>query len=121
MNKLFSTFVIALLALSASAQTDTTKTQALDSIHRAAFLEWKKNNETKQQTNETIANEKLNAALADVNGTKVLVFDAYPKAQFSDDITKLKNLEEFTCLKCRQLNLDVLFDQLAKLPKPASA
>lgn len=116
MTKLFSSLTILLLAFTVSAQSDTSKT-VLDSIHRQAFLEWKQNNEAKQKTNEAIAADKLNAAVADINNTRVLVFDEYPKAQFSDDLTRLKNLEEFSCLKCKQLNLDILFDQLAKLPK----
>lgn len=120
MTKLLTSIFLLCLTLGVSAQTavDTTKKNpALDSIHRQAFLEWKQNNEAKQKSDEAIANEKLNAAVADVNNTKSIAFDAYPKSQLNDDITKLKNLEEFSCTKCKELNLDVLFDQLAKLPK----
>ena len=88
-----------------------------DSITKNLFQQYKADNAGNQQSAEAIANKTIEDALANVNGTTVLNFSNYPKAEFSKDITKLKNVEEFTCTKSKSLDLFALFDQLAQLPK----
>ena len=88
-----------------------------DSITKVLFEKYKADNAGNQQTEEVAANKTIEDALKNISGTTSLTFNGYPKATFSDDITKFKNLEEFTCTRCKALDLYKLFDQLAHLPK----
>jgi Leucine-rich repeat (LRR) protein len=88
-----------------------------DSITKGLFQKYKEDNANNQQTEEVEANKTIEDALKNVSGTTSLTFSNYPKAQFSDDITKFKNLEEFTCTRSKALDLYKLFDQLEKLPR----
>ena len=90
---------------------------AQDSITKYLFDKYKMANADNQNSAEAEANRTIEDALKNVDGTKSLSFSNYPKATFSNDITKLKNLEEFTCTRSKSLDLYALFDQLEKLPK----
>ena len=88
-----------------------------DSINKQLFEKYKEGTETVQKTEEAEVNRILDEALKNVSGTTKLAFTSFPKIQLSNDLTKFKNLEEFTCLRCKSLDLNTLFDQLAQLPK----
>ena len=90
---------------------------AKDSINKLILLEFQEARKAAETTDEANANQIIEDALKDINGTTRLNFIAYPKAQFTDAIAQLKNVEEFSCQRCRQLELNALFTQLAKLPK----
>ena len=90
---------------------------AQDSITKVLFEKYKAGNAGNQQTAEEEANASIESALKNVDGTKSLSFSNYPKSTFSNDITKFKNLEEFTCTRSKAVDLFALFDQLAQLPK----
>ena len=91
--------------------------RAKDSITKVLFDKYKADNAGNQQAEEVAANRTIEDALKNVNGTTSLSFSNYPKALFSNDITKFKNLEEFTCTRSKALDLFKLFEQLEQLPK----
>jgi len=90
---------------------------AKDSITKQLFEKYKADSKANQQGAEAEANKTIAEALGNVNATTSVSFSNYPKTEFSNDITRLKNVEEFTCTKSKALDLSALFDQLAQLPK----
>ena len=131
MKKSLSVLIAVLLALILFAQNEPGKItnpftaddwnkldqHKKDSITKVLFEKYKADSKADQQSEEAVANRTIEEALANVNGTKALAFNNYPKAEFNNDITKLKNIEEFTCTRSKSLDLYALFEQLAQMPK----
>ncbi len=88
-----------------------------DSINKELLQKFEAAKKETANTEEANANQLIDEALKNSSGTTSLTIANFPKTQLREDITKLKNLEEFSCLKCRQLDLNTLFNQLAQLPK----
>jgi len=90
---------------------------AKDSITKVLFEKYKADNAGNRKTDEVEANRIITEALKNIAGTTSLTFSNYPDAQFSDDLMRFTNLEEFTCTRSKGLDLYKLFDQLSHLPK----
>lgn len=88
-----------------------------DSINKDIFEKFSEAKQAAASINETNANNIIAAALKNIEATTTLNFTNFPKPQLSNEITKFKNLEEFSCTGCRTLDLNYLFTQLAQLPK----
>jgi Leucine-rich repeat (LRR) protein len=101
----------------AQVASDTTKPFVLDSLHKIALEEFKKATEAREKSDVAINNAIIDEALKNADNTTRLVLNNYPASKVKDDILRLKNLEEFTCVKCRGLDLAALFNQLAQLHK----
>ena len=127
MKKRIIFFAAILFSLAASSQTtpksfvqedwDKLSQASKDSINKILLQKFEEAKKATASVDEENANKIIDNALQNVNGTTVLSFTSFPKAQLREDITKLKNVEEFTCTKCRALDLNILCNQLAQLPK----
>ncbi len=96
---------------------DKLSTHEKDSITKYIFEQYKQGAAANQNSETEEANTTITEALKNLNGTRSLHFILYPKANFSSDLTKFKNLEEFSCERCKALDLTALFNQLSQLPK----
>ncbi len=88
-----------------------------DSISNGIFLKYAEEVRAAQKKETAEADKTIEEASKNVNGTTSLRFTAFPKAQFDNEILKFKNLEEFSCEKCKALDLINLINQLAKFSK----
>src|SRR3954465_4909401 len=109
MSKLFLAVFVLVLSFQSFAQNkpDASFTQedwdklsqsAKDSINKVLLKKFEEARKASQTVEEENANRIINEALQNANGTTSLTITSFPKAQLRDDITKLKNLEEFACL-----------------------
>ena len=118
-------FLIPLFLFSQKANTnsftqedwDKLSQQQKDSINKMLLTKFEEAKKAASNTDEENAKNSINEALKNIDGTASLTLTSFPKAQLPEEIVKLKNLEEFACIKCRQLDLNLLFNQLAQLPK----
>lgn len=129
LNRIVFSFIFSIVMLSCFAQAkpvDKSFTQedwdklsqpTKDSINKVLLKKFEEAKRDAETTDETNANQIIDDALKNINSTTSLTLNAFPKTQLRDDITKLKNVEEFTCTKCRALDLTVLFNQLSSMPK----
>ncbi len=88
-----------------------------DSINKAI----RKKFEAAKLNNEAIAENNAEGIIADALrdrlGTKSLTFTDYPRTYLPKEFMEFLNLEEFTCLKCTELDLNILFNQLYPMSK----
>lgn len=80
------------------------------------YKEWKEAQTAQEKKEMESAQARIDAALADP-GTTTLDLSYYPGTEIDPRIASLKRLRKITITKARKLNVDKLFDLLAKLPE----